>query len=571
MADVTTPLPRLSGALFVAFASCAALSGGACAQGETTPTESGGGGDASTTTSTGGQGTGASGGQGGGTGGEGAGSTDPCDIDCSSIDTPDCKVAVCNEGQYMGTVGECVVVDADDGTECDDGMFCTVNDACVAGVCTGGGDNHCGIVPEACELVTCDEASASCTTAPVTDGDPCTSPNLCEVNSTCVNGVCEGQIKDCFFAPVPDECHVAVCNPSNGMCEAVQGNDGQPCIDPNDLCTDNKICDSGTCVGGGPKDCSSADQECAVGVCDSATGNCVPDPVMPGTACPGATDECNDGFCDAAGVCQPTPTPGVSCPSATDECNAGVCDAAGVCQANPTAGVSCASATDDCNAGVCDAGGVCQANTSNEGGACDDGLTCTTGTTCTAGICGGGTSTINIFFSEDFSSNAAGWTLDNEWQIGPAVSSPSPGACGSGDPGTDTSSSADNGIAGVVIGGNASTAQHATYYITSPPIDTSAVTGSLFLSYQRWLNSDYTRYMQNFVEVYDGSTWTVVWQTGGSPGVEDSAWTPMSHDITAYKAANMQVRFGFLVGSAGVFTCSGWNLDDVLIADGTCN
>jgi hypothetical protein len=30
------------------------------------------------------------------------------------------------------------------------------------------------------------------------------------------------------------------------------------------------------------------------------------------------------------------------------------------------------------------------------------------------------------------------------------------------------------------------------------------------------------------------------------------------------------VRFGFNVGSSGVYTCSGWNIDDVLIATGTC-
>ena len=93
----------------------------------------------------------------------------------------------------------------------------------------------------------------------------------------------------------------------------------------------------------------------------------------------------------------------------------------------------------------------------------------------------------------------------------------------------------------------------------------------MFLSYQRWLNSDYTPFMQNSVEVFDGTSWIAVWQSGSAPNIEDAAWMPIAHDISAYKASNMQVRFGFLIGSAAVYTCSSWNLDDVIIADGPCN
>ena len=509
MPDVTArlSLPRFSGALIVALGFW-----GACAGGETSFEDDGDGGQSPATTGTGGAGTGGM--ATGGDGGSGGGDTGLCDVDCSTIQTPDCKIAVCNEGQHMGTIGECVVVDGMDGTACDDGMFCTVNDSCVAGVCEGGPANDCGIEAAPCEVVTCDEGSATCTTAPAMNGEPCTATNLCEVNATCTNGVCGGQLKDCFFAPVPDECHVAVCNPANGVCEAVQGNDGQPCTDANDLCTVGKVCDSGTCSGGSPKDCSALTQGCFNGVCNTMDGQCFGDPIMPGQ--------------------------------------------------------NCAEATDSCNQGICDMNGNCVGNPINEGGACDDGLTCTAGETCTMGVCGGGMSTINIVFSEDFSSNSAGWTLGTEWGIGPAMASP-PRGCGNPDPAMDTSSSADNGVAGVVIGGMAAQVIHPTYYITSPPMDTSAVAGSLFLSYQRWLNSDYTPYMQNFVEVYDGTTWNVVWQTGSSPGIQDSAWALQSHDITAFKATNMQVRFGFLIGSGGVFNCASWNIDDVLIADGTCN
>jgi hypothetical protein len=79
------------------------------------------------------------------------------------------------------------------------------------------------------------------------------------------------------------------------------------------------------------------------------------------------------------------------------------------------------------------------------------------------------------------------------------------------------------------------------------------------------LNSDYTPYMQNIIEIYDGATWQVLWQTGGFPGVADVSWTLQSFDISAYANANMQIRFGKTTGSSGAFTRAGWNIDDISI------
>jgi hypothetical protein len=202
---------------------------------------------------------------------------------------------------------------------------------------------------------------------------------------------------------------------------------------------------------------------------------------------------------------------------------------------------------------------------------CDDGLTCTAGTTCTAGVCGGGTSTVTVFFSDDFSSNAAGWTLDTEWQIGPAMaSSGQTPSCGAGDPAVDHSSGSDNGVAGVVIGGNASTMQHPYYYLTSPPVNVAGQS-TVFLEFWRWLNSDYTPYMQNSVEVFDGMQWVTLFETAGPPITNDSAWVPQSFDVGPYANSALRVRFGFRIGSNGVYTCSSWNVDDVAILSGPCN
>lgn len=173
------------------------------------------------------------------------------------------------------------------------------------------------------------------------------------------------------------------------------------------------------------------------------------------------------------------------------------------------------------------------------------------------------------YFSEDFSSNAQGWTLGPEWQIGAAT--PSSGGVGNPDPAEDHTPTSDDGVAGVVIGGNASTSTHGFYYLTSPVIDAASAPGPITLSYHRWLNSDYTPYMQNRVEVWNGASWVVVWQSGSSPAIRDQVWTLREHDLTPYKSAGMRVRFGFNVGSAGVFSVSSWNLDDVSVHDGACS
>jgi hypothetical protein len=206
----------------------------------------------------------------------------------------------------------------------------------------------------------------------------------------------------------------------------------------------------------------------------------------------------------------------------------------------------------------------------NNGGMCNDGSSCTINDLCNNGSCGGTPDPgYTIFFSDDFS-GLKGWTLGTEWQIGTAMASTGH-AYGNPDPSMDFSPTADNRVAGVVLGGNAATtAVHGFYYLESPVINTAAA-ANVVLQYRRWLNSDYTPYMQNNVEVFNGTTWVVVWQSAGSPGVQDNAWSKQTHDISIHKNANMRVRFGFNVGSSGVFTVSSWNLDDVVVASAACN
>jgi len=300
-----------------------------CATGTDTTDFGGSNPGGSTSTS----GTGGAGGVVGGCGEAGSGNTSMCGVDCSSIQTPDCQVSVCNEGRYRGTVGVCVVVPDEDGTTCEDGLFCTVQDGCVDGICAGGPENDCGMTPGQCMELYCDEQAKSCGEQAAAPGASCQDPNdLCMKGATCNNGLCTGgSPEDCFFFPVPDDCHVAECNPQTGQCEAVVGNEGGPCADLNDLCTVNKICTAGVCGGGVPKDCTHLTVGCFDGVCNVNTGVCEQQAIAPGQQCAEATDQCNQGICDTQGNCNGQPAnEGQSCDdnsycSLNDICVSGTC------------------------------------------------------------------------------------------------------------------------------------------------------------------------------------------------------------------------------------------------------
>jgi hypothetical protein len=252
----------------------------------------------------------------------------PCGIDCSTISVPNCFKSICDENQ-----AKCIVVE-DNGTPCNDGLFCTTGDVCKGGMCVGETPNTCGMSGNECQKVVCNESFKTCTLSADNNNLPCTPTNLCESNGKCQLGVCKGAPKDCTGAAVPDACHVGSCNPSTGACDPVPGNDGGACSNIGDPCTVNKTCNSGVCQGGTPKDCSGYSGQCAVGTCDAMSGACYSKAILPGEPCAAKTDQCNQGLCDT--------------------------------------------------------NGQCKANPINEGMSCNDKSSCTTGETCQTGTCSGG-------------------------------------------------------------------------------------------------------------------------------------------------------------------------------------
>jgi hypothetical protein len=93
---------------------------------------------------------------------------------------------------------------------------------------------------------------------------------------------------------------------------------------------------------------------------------------------------------------------------------------------------------------------------------------------------------------------------------------------------------------------------------------------TLTLTFYRWLNSDESAYMTSTVEVFDGASWVSIYANPGSALVTDGAWTKEAYDVTPYKGSAFQVRFGYAILSATVYSMSGWNVDDVTLSTASC-
>ncbi|HEY8377882.1 MAG TPA: hypothetical protein VIK91_15405, partial [Nannocystis sp.] len=327
--------------------------------------------------------------------------------------------------------------------------------------------------------------------------------NVCTMVECLVDADCDG---------LDSACLDATCDPNTYTCVTAPANEGGPCED-DDLCSATSICQAGACVADQPVDCSDLDDACNTGVCNPDDGTCHAAPVNEGGPCE------DDDLCSATSICQ-----------------------AGACVADQP--VDCSDLDDFCGVGVCDPqDGQCKTMPQNEGMPCDDGNICTPVSTCNAGVCGDPQAPQAVLF-ETFADNSAGWVLDQNWQIGPAMS-------GCGDPALDHTPTADNGIAGVVIGGCAPTEPvnaNLFYCLTSPPVDTTSLP-TVLLSYWRHLWSDYTPYMKNKIEVFNGNSWVVIFETFGSPGVDDPTWTKFEYNITPHSNAALRVRWCYNIGS----------------------
>jgi hypothetical protein len=356
---------------------------------------------------------------------------------------------------------------------------------------------------------------------------------------SCIGGVpvCLPGFADCTTAP---------------GCETDTKNDAASCGGCGIACKPGAVCAQGACVCAAdtPNDCGAECRTCCSNAdCGDGLG-CTTDTCAPGglscdhADCAGGTLCCSQIACAKCCVdADCAPNEACSGGQCSQACPVGLALCNGACVETETDPNNC----NGCNI-KCGSDGTCA---------------------CSGGMCSGGT----IYFSEDFSDNFKGWTLGTEWGIGPAVQGTGQQA-GNPDPAMDHSASSDNGIAGVVIGGNFSTTPHGPYYLVSPPIDLSAAAGPVTLTFYRWLNagvSSGSSKVVHKVEITTNVTYTALSSENGV--VTDSAWTKQVFDVTAYKSATTRLRFSFSItgGSGAVSSMSGLNIDDITFSSGTCN
>ncbi|WP_044245303.1 choice-of-anchor J domain-containing protein [Chondromyces apiculatus] len=470
-----------------------------------------------TTTTTSTSSTGGGGGEGGGGGAGGGEWTGPCDQDCSKIETAPCLKAVCNEGQVIGTIGLCAIV-YDDGTTCDDGLFCTTNDTCESGQCVGGEQNDCGMETTSCHSVVCDEDSDSCSEGSDTaqNGNPCQPTDLCQTLGTCQNGTCVGLPKDCTFSPFT-ECNSVACNPATGQCEptADAAKNGVSCSLTGDQCSVSKTCNNGQCQGGTTKDCSAFTAGCNVGVCNAQSGNCVAQAIPAGQTCAEGTNNCNVGICDAAGVCNPTPVA--------------------------------------------------------DGTVCNDRNSCTGSDSCTAGTCNGMAVTgCAHYLRDNFETGCppTGWTLAGDWECG-TPSSVGPAKAYSGSVCIATQIDANYSV----------NQTYTTSYAQFPPISLVGATAPV-LSFQTYINTEGSTYdgVNLKVSTDGGTTWTVLstvtpaynltidsQSAWGGPALTTNTWATFSANLSAYVGQNVLLRFSFRSNAS--VQAPGVYVDDVVVAE----
>jgi len=325
--------------------------------------------------------------------------SDTLDNDCNTLvdmndpNCPECTSnADCDDGNMCTTdtcsAGLCVYSPRPDGSTCNDGLYCNVGEACLAGACAGGAARDCSAFGDQCNTASCDEMLNQCTQSPVADGTACEDAQYCTVNEACLAGTCTGgAARDC--SSLDDQCNTGVCDDTADQCTPQPVVNGTAC-DDGLYCTENETCQAGSCTAGSPIDCSSLDDMCNLGACDESGDTCYADPApKEGLACDDGdactmTDTCSSGTCSGA----PLDSDGDSYVSDAcaggDDCNDS--DAS----IHPNAAENCTDGIDnDCDGDTDGADSGCAA--CNTDADCDDSNACNGVESCVANFCQPGT------------------------------------------------------------------------------------------------------------------------------------------------------------------------------------
>ncbi len=180
----------------------------------------------------------------------------------------------CHLGFCDTTSDACTQIPGNDGSPCVDNDACTLTGKCQGGVCNATQMIDCSFLDTECSVGFCDPM-LGCKVMPINDGTPCNDGFYCTVNDVCQGGLCTGDPRPCV--PPGDVCKIGVCNEAQKTCVTTPGNNGAACDDLN-ACTSGETCSNGLCGGGQPANmggtCDDHDACTTVDTCGQ-NGQCV--------------------------------------------------------------------------------------------------------------------------------------------------------------------------------------------------------------------------------------------------------------------------------------------------------
>lgn len=132
-----------------------------------------------------------------------------------------------------------------DGNACElDGSACSM-DKCASGKCTPGPAKDCDDkLP--CTQDMCDPKTAACAHAPMADKSICSDDFACTIDEACVAGVCLGGSGSDLKCDDSNQCTVDICGLTSG-CKHPSQPDGTACGVPGGLCG---VAEDGQCIAG---------------------------------------------------------------------------------------------------------------------------------------------------------------------------------------------------------------------------------------------------------------------------------------------------------------------------------
>lgn len=221
---------------------------------------------------------------------------------------------------------ECVLVNVNEGNQCDDGVACTgvrLRHTHRGHSSRGLFDNvaatqraycaFCFYALPALLLHTC----CFCMLLSFRLSPP---PHFLAVDDVCRNGVCVGLPKTC---PKPESlCEDSVCDEAKGgQCVVVNSPNRTPCS--QNPCSTQEVCLAGDCAGGFEKKCVQSTTVCTTRTCSNGFGKCFESNSIDGSLCS------NNGTCNGGNCVRRVPPPvNITCPPNPSPCKVYVFDPA---------------------------------------------------------------------------------------------------------------------------------------------------------------------------------------------------------------------------------------------------